>query len=71
MDFGLMKNFKAEAYKVQFRAEFLNTFNTPQFGGGGQWFSNIGNCIFCGNFGEVSGTRNLPRNVQLGLKVEF
>ncbi len=71
VDLGVMKEFKAEAFKIQFRAEFLNLFNTPQFGGGNQWWSNIQNCIDCGQFGKVVGVRNLPRNIQLGLKVNF
>jgi hypothetical protein len=33
VDFSLFKNFPiAERFKVQFRAEFFNLFNTPQFG---------------------------------------
>lgn len=71
VDFALMKNFKAEAFRIQFRAEFLNMFNTTQFGGGNQWWSNIQNCMTCGAFGQVDGVRNLPRNIQLGLKVDF
>lgn len=70
VDFALAKNFKAEAFRIQFRAEFLNLFNHPVFGGGNQWGTNIQNCIQCGNFGEVTGTRNDPRNIQLGLKAE-
>jgi hypothetical protein len=71
VDFALTKNFKAEAFKVQFRAEFLNAFNTPQFGGGDQWWSSVQTCMTCGAFGQVVGVRNLPRNIQLGLKFEF
>jgi len=71
IDFGLMKTFKAEAFKIQFRADFLNLFNTPQFGGGGQWWTGIQNQPWAGDFGQVTGVRNLPRNIQLGLKVDF
>ncbi|MFB3920549.1 MAG: TonB-dependent receptor domain-containing protein [Terriglobia bacterium] len=71
VDFSLAKSFKAEAFKIQFRADFLNFFNTPQFGGGGQWWTGIQNQPWAGDFGQVVGVRNLPRNIQLGLKVEF
>jgi hypothetical protein len=71
VDFALAKNFKAEAFRVQFRAEFLNMFNTPQFGGGDQFSHNIRTCVTCGDFGQVFGVRNLPRNIQFGLKVDF
>lgn len=71
VDFSLSKTFKAEAFRIQFRADFLNLFNTPQFGGGGQWWTGIQNQPWTGNFGQVQGVRNLPRNIQLGLKVEF
>jgi hypothetical protein len=72
VDLALAKDFKAgEAFRIQFRAEFLNLFNTPQFGGGDQWGTAIETCITCGQFGEVRGTRNDPRNIQLGLKVDF
>lgn len=71
VDFGIAKSFKAEAFKIQFRTEFLNLFNSPQFGGGNQWWSNIQNCFACGAYGQVHGTRNLPRNIQLALKVDF
>lgn len=71
LDFSLAKRFKAEAFKIQFRADFLNLFNTPQFGGGGQWWTGIQNQPWAGDFGQVTGVRNLPRNIQLGLKVEF
>jgi hypothetical protein len=72
VDLALAKEFKAgEAFRIQFRADFLNLFNTPQFGGGDQWGTGIETCVVCGQFGEVYGTRNEPRNIQLGLRVEF
>jgi hypothetical protein len=36
--------------------------------------ANIGNCLDCGPdypFGQVFGTRNDPRNIQLSLKLLF
>ncbi len=72
VDLALAKNFKAEAFKIQFRAELLNAFNTPQFGGGNQWGAGINTCIECGGIpGEVNATRNSPRNIQLGLRIEY
>lgn len=55
---------------AQFRAEFLNAFNHPIYGGA--WFGGgIANCLDCGNFGKVYSTRNDPRNIQLSLKLMF
>jgi hypothetical protein len=71
VDLSLAKNFKAEAFRIQFRADFLNLFNTPQFGGGNNWGGNIDSCLTCGQFGKVIGVRNLPRNIQLGLRLEY
>jgi Carboxypeptidase regulatory-like domain/TonB dependent receptor len=65
VDFGLMKYFRiTEHVRTQFRGDFFNLFNTPQFGALGTTFST-------GNFGKATGTMNAPRNVQLGLKLEF
>jgi len=79
LDFSLAKGFDiTERFKTQFRAEFLNAFNHPQYGGEffGNYFgsANIGNCLDCGPdypFGQVFGTRNDPRNIQLSLKIMF
>jgi hypothetical protein len=79
VDFALAKGFDiTERVKTQFRAEFLNAFNHPQYGGEffGNYFgsANIGNCLDCGPdypFGQVFGTRNDPRNIQLSLKIMF
>jgi len=79
LDFSLAKGFDiTERFKTQFRAEFLNAFNHPQYVGEffGNYFgsANIGNCLDCGPdypFGQVFGTRNDPRNIQLSLKIMF
>ncbi len=73
VDLGVAKSFGPERFRAQFRAEFLNAFNHPFFGGTyyGGWGSNIDLCIDCGNLGKVYGTRNDPRNVQLSLKFMF
>ena len=73
VDLAVAKSFGPERFRAQFRAEFLNAFNHPIYGGEffGTWGSNIANCIDCGNFGQVYGTRNNPRNIQLSLKLMF
>jgi hypothetical protein len=65
-DLAILKNFRyGERVKVQFRGEMFNVTNTPQFG---RASTNFG----AGDFGRVSGTTNVgPRNIQLGLRVQF
>jgi len=65
-DISIAKNFSyRERVKVQFRAEAFNLTNTPQFSWPDTAFGSP-------TFGVVSGTMNVgPRNVQLGLKVDF
>ena len=66
LDLGLFRDFPiTERWKAQFRAETFNLTNTPQFG-------RANTDISSGDFGKVSGTTNIgPRNVQLGLRVQF
>ena len=72
VDLALAKTFKpAEKARVQFRAEFLNMFNTPQFGGSVEWGEGIGRTLTWGDFGVVNGTKNPPRYIQLGLRLEY
>jgi hypothetical protein len=77
VDFAVAKGFKVtERVNTQFRAEFLNALNHPQYGGEfyGSYYgsSNITNCLDCGYpFGQVIGTRNDPRNIQFSLKISF
>ena len=74
IDFSVAKSFDfTERFQGQFRAEFLNAFNHPQYGGEfyGSWGSNIGLCIDCGDLGQVFGTRNDPRNIQMSFKLMF
>lgn len=65
-DLALLKNFTwSDRFKAQFRGEFFNFTNTPQFG-------RANTDITSGDFGKVSGTTNVnPRNIQLGLRVQF
>jgi hypothetical protein len=78
VDLALAKYFGPEKFRAQFRAEFLNAFNHPSYGGefyGNYWgSSNIANCLDCGPdypLGQVRGARNDPRNIQLSLKLMF
>jgi hypothetical protein len=64
-DFSAQKNFTiTERLKTQFRGEFFNVFNTPQFGRPGTVFGNP-------QFGVISSQANSPRQIQLGLKLLF
>jgi len=65
-DFSVIKQFALprEGMGLNFRAEFFNLFNHPQFG------SPIGD-ISSPGFGSVNSTVNNPRVVQFGLKLTF
>jgi hypothetical protein len=64
-DLSLFKNFKfLERYTVQFRAEFFNLFNTPQFAEPNGAFGNA-------QFNRVNAQANVPRDVQLALRLSF
>jgi hypothetical protein len=65
-DLAILKNFRwGERWKAQFRAEMFNFTNTPQFG-------RANTTVGSGAFGTVTGTTNVgPRNIQLGLRVQF
>lgn len=64
-DFSAMKNFPVtERVRIQFRAEFFNLFNTPQFGRPGTVLGNA-------QFGIIGSQANSPRQVQFGLKLLF
>jgi len=52
-----------ERVRIQFRAEFFNSTNTPFFGG-------LGTVVGTPNFGKLTSASD-PRVVQLGLKVVF
>jgi len=64
-DLGLFKNFMVrEGFRVQFRTEFFNAFNTANFGIPVRNFAS-------GTFGRVQGTTTLNRQIQFGLKLVF
>ena len=64
-DVSLFKNTHlTERYQLQFRAEAFNVFNRVQFG-------NPNTNINSTAFGVISGQQNIPRNIQLGLRLLF
>ena len=65
-DFSLVKQFALPRKEMglNFRAEFFNLFNHPQFG-------MPVNDINASGFGAVNSTVNNPRLVQLALKLSF
>ena len=64
-DFSLLKNFSLrEGMTLQFRGEFFNVLNHPDFG-------NPGTRLTSGTFGVVTSTRTGPRIGQFALKFIF
>ena len=80
LDFSAFKAFQlSERFSAQFRAEFFNivnhpNFNAPNFGGNGVVaISNSGN-FNNSNFGQIGSTRYAPfdpRQIQFALKLYF
>ncbi|MBI4909050.1 MAG: carboxypeptidase regulatory-like domain-containing protein [Acidobacteria bacterium] len=65
LDYSLFKNFGVtERVAVQFRAESFNLTNTATFGEPNQNFTAV-------QFGQITGTSNIARQVQFGLKILF
>ncbi len=67
LDLGVGKVFGTERIHAELRGDFLNAFNHPIYGGA--W--NIEENLYASNFGEVYGTRNDPRNIQVSLKITY
>jgi Carboxypeptidase regulatory-like domain len=70
-DFSLFKNFRlTEQFNLQFRSEFFNLFNHPQFGltGNGVFMQDINSPS---TFGVVNETVNNPRVIQFALRLDF
>ncbi len=65
LDYSLFKNFPlAERFRLQFRAEFFNFFNHPNF-------SNPSATFGTGSFGNITTTSTENRDIQFGLKLSF
>jgi hypothetical protein len=80
LDFSLFKNINlTERFKLQFRTEFFNIFNHPNFnapGFGGNGVVAISNALNFtnSNFGEIGSTRDAPydpRQIQFALKLYY
>ena len=64
-DLSVSKNFAfTESIRLQLRGEFLNAFNKVIFDNPNLTTNNT-------NFGKITGQANLPRDVQIGLKLIF
>ena len=64
-DWSLFKDFSpSEKWRMQFRAEMFNLFNTPQFGTPN---GAVGNPVA----GRITSTVGPNRQVQLGLRFSF
>ena len=65
IDFSLFKDFAFnERAKLQFRSEFFNVTNTPQFG-------QPNGTIFNPGVGQITSTVGNPRQIQLALRIVF
>ncbi|HEX4486175.1 MAG TPA: TonB-dependent receptor [Terriglobales bacterium] len=80
LDFSTFKDFQLnERFRLQFRAEFFNilnhpNFNAPGFGGNGVVAISGATNYTSSNFGEIGSTRdapNDPRQIQFALKLYF
>ena len=61
-DFAIAKNFRfQERYRIRFRADLFNAFNTPQFGRPNMSITAV-------NVGRVTSQANRPRSIQFGLQ---
>lgn len=65
VDLSVIKAFQIkERARLQFRTEFINAFNHAQF-------SDPSRSVTNSNFGKITGQSNLPRNIQLALRLVF
>jgi hypothetical protein len=80
LDFSTFKDFQlTERFRLQFRAEFFNIFNHPNFnapGFGGNGVVAVSNSLHYNNpnFGEIGSTRDAPydpRQIQFALKLYY
>jgi outer membrane receptor protein involved in Fe transport len=71
-DFSILKVTRiTERQTLQFRAEFFNVFNHPQFAIQSYPFLNQGPAFSSGQLGIINSTSVAPRLVQLALKYQF
>jgi len=71
-DFSAIKHFVlTERTKLDFRAEFFNIFNHPQFGLAGDSSTGMQNMASGSSFGKINQTVHDPRVIQFALKLTF
>src|SRR5581483_2830152 len=73
-DFSIIKDFPLafrEGTDLQFRAEFFNLFNHPQFYMGGAGGSGVQDINAPSSFGVINNTVNNARLIQFALKLRF
>ncbi len=71
-DFSIMKDFPfRERMKLQFRAEFFNLFNHPQFYMGGYGDTGEQDINTTSSFGVINQQLNNPRLIQFALRLNF
>lgn len=64
-DFSLFKDFKLyKSHKLGLRADATNAFNISSY-------SNPDNNVQDSNFGQITGVRSVPRQIQISAKYEF
>jgi len=65
VDMSITRKFSlGESRRMEFRTEFFNLFNTPQF-------ANPDTTLSSGTFGQISQTSVNPRYIQFALKLTF
>ena len=70
-DFSLVKAFPlSERFGLQFRSEFFNLFNRPNFGAPAKRLFNSRGKLR-GSVGRISNTVTTARQIQFGLRLEF
>jgi Carboxypeptidase regulatory-like domain/TonB dependent receptor len=69
VDFSAFKNFQLmEKLKLQFRSEFFNIFNHPNFAAP-NFLNDANNSIGASNTGAIGSTSTASRQIQFGLKL--